>query len=204
MNFNPIIDVNNVRGKPTVDLYDAIAGRHSVRKYRPEAVPEAVLERILNAGRLAPSGHNRQPWRFVVVRDGNRRRALADAAAPHNNFIARAPVTLAFLGYLASEGAPAPEARTRGTWTWDMYIRYNVAIAAAYVTLAATAEGLGTCWINNYDEERVRVVLKVPEQYALVCLMTLGYAAEEPAARSRASLASLRFNEIVKPPGNGK
>ncbi len=187
-----------------MDLYDAITSRHSVRKYRPEAVPEAVLERILNAGRLAPSGHNRQPWRFVVVRDGNRRRALADAAAPHNNFIARAPITLAFLGYLASDGAPAPEARTRGTWTWDMYIRYNVAIAAAYVTLAATAEGLGTCWINNYDEERVRAVLKVPEEYALVCLMTLGYAAEEPAARLRASLASLRFDEILKPPGNGK
>jgi len=93
-----------------VDVYDAITGRRSVRKYRPEAVPEDALQRILNAGRLAPSGHNRQPWRFVVVRDGDRRRALADAAASHNRFIAEAPVVLAFLGYLASEGAPAPAA----------------------------------------------------------------------------------------------
>jgi nitroreductase len=186
-----------------VDVYDAITGRRSVRKYRPEAVPEDALQRILNAGRLAPSGHNRQPWRFVVVRDGDRRRALADAAASHNRFIAEAPVVLAFLGYLASEGAPAPEARTRGSWTWDMYVRYNVAIAAAYVTLAATAEGLGTCWINNYDEERVRAVLNVPEQYALVCLMTLGYPAEEPAAKPRLPLTELRFDEEVPPARDG-
>ena len=180
-----------------MDLYEAIAARRSVRKYRPDAVPEAALERILDAGRLAPSGHNRQPWRFVVVREEPRRRRLAEAAAPHNAFIAEAPVVLAFLGFLASDGAPAPDARTRGSWTWDMYIRYNVAIAAAYVTLAAAAEGLGTCWINNYDEEAVRAVLAVPEEYALVCLMTLGYPAEVPPAKARAPLSSLRFDEEV-------
>jgi nitroreductase len=84
-----------------------------------------------------------------------------------------------------------------------MYIRYNVAIAAAYVTLAATAEGLGTCWINNYDEEKVRSVLNVPEPYALVCLMTLGYAAEEPAAKPRLPGAELRFDEEVPPARDG-
>ncbi len=186
-----------------MDLYEAIAARRSVRKYRPDAVPEAALERILDAGRLAPSGHNRQPWRFVVVREDPRRRKLAKAAAPHNAFIAEAPVVLAFLGFLASDGAPAPDARTRGSWTWDMYIRYNVAIAAAYVTLAAAAEGLGTCWINNYDEEAVRAVLAVPEGYALVCLMTLGYPAETPAAKARAPLSSLRFDEEVPPRRDG-
>jgi nitroreductase len=186
-----------------MDLFEAIAGRRSVRKYKPDPVPDGVLARALEAGSFAPSGHNRQPWRFVVVRDPGRRRALADAAAPHNSFIAKAPVVVAFLGFLAHEGAPAPDARTRGSWTWDMYVRYNVAIAAAYVTLAATAEGLGTCWINNYDEERVRAVLNVPEKYALVCLMTLGYAAEEPAAKPRLPLAELRFDEEVEPGRDG-
>ena len=186
-----------------MNAFEAIARRRSVRLYRPDAVPEGTLARVLEAARLAPSGHNRQPWRFVVVRDQSRRRALADAAAPHNKFIAEAPVVLAFLGFLACEGAPPPDARTRGSWTWDMYVRYNVAIAAAYVTLAATAEGLGTCWINNYDEERVRAVLSVPDGYALVCLMTLGYPAEEPAAKPRLPLAELRFDEEVPPARNG-
>jgi nitroreductase len=186
-----------------MDVFEAITARRAVREYRPDAVPGDVLARVLEAGRLAPSGHNRQPWRFVVVRDEGRRRALADAAARHNAFIAGAPVVLAFLGRLAYEGAPAPDARTRGSWTWDMYIRYNVAIAAAYVTLAATAEGLGTCWINNYDEDRVRAVLNVPEPYALVCLMTLGYPAEEPAPKPRLPLAELRFDEEVRPDKDG-
>ena len=186
-----------------MDLYETIAARRSVRKYRPDAVADAVLERVLDAGRRAPSGHNRQPWRFVVVREESRRKALAEAAAPHNAFIAEAPVVLAFLGFLASDGAPAPDARTRGSWTWDMYVRYNVAIAAAHVTLAAAAEGLGTCWINNYDEERVRAILKIPEEYALVCLMTLGYAAEEPKAKPRLPLAELRFDEEVPPRRDG-
>jgi nitroreductase len=186
-----------------MDVFEAITARRAIREYQRDAVPEDSLARILEAGRLAPSGHNRQPWRFVVVRDEGRRRALAEAAAPHNAFIAEAPVVLAFLGRLGYEGAPAPDARTRGSWTWDMYIRYNVAIAAAYVTLAATAEGLGTCWINNYDEDRVRAVLNVPERYALVCLMTLGYPAEVPAAKSRLPLAELRFDEEVRPGTDG-
>lgn len=179
-----------------MDVYEAIAKRRAVRKYKPDAVAEEVLNRVLGAGRLAPSGHNRQPWRFVVVRDAARRRELAAAAAPHNAFLAEAPVVIAFLGKLDYEKAPKPyDAVYRGTWTWDMYIRYNVAIAAAYVTLAAAAEGLGTCWINNYDEDQIRRILDVPEGYALVCLMTLGYPAETPAAKARLDLAVLRHDE---------
>ncbi len=180
-----------------MDLYDAIAKRRSVRKYKPDAVPDDVLERVLNAGRMAPSGRNRQPWRVVVVREEARRRALAAAAAPANPFIAEAPVVLAHLGLLAFDDAPAPDARTRGTWTWDMYIRYNVAIAAAYVTLAAAAEGLGTCWMNDYREDEVRALLAVTDGYALVCLMTLGYPAEDPAPKPRLPLVNLRFPERV-------
>jgi nitroreductase len=180
-----------------MELFEAIRSRRSVRKYRPEAVPEDVLSQVLEAGRLAPSGHNRQPWRFVVVREPARRKELAAAAAPHNAFIAEAPATLAFLGFLAYPGAPAPAARTRGTWTWDMYIRYNVAIAAAYVTLAATAAGLGTCWINNYDEDAARRVLAVPPECALVLLMTMGYPAETPPLKARLPLEKLRFDETA-------
>jgi nitroreductase len=155
------------------------------------------LTRVLEAGRLAPSGRNRQFWRVIVVRDEERRRALAAAAAPSNAFIADAPVVLAHLGLLAFDDAPAPGAVTRGTWTWESYVRYNVAIAAAYVTLAAAAEGLGTCWVNNYDDDGVRRTLAVPPSLTLTCLMTLGYPATEPAAKPRLGLDLLRFDEAL-------
>lgn len=171
-----------------MDVFEAIAGRRSVRKYKPDPVPDGVLARVLEAGRLAPSGHNRQPWRFVVVRDQGRRSALADAAAPHNSFIAEAPVVVAFLGFLAYEGAPAPDARSRGSWTWDMYVRYNVAIAAAYVTLAATAEGLGTCWIGAFDQDTCRRILGVEPPAKIIELLPIGYPAVEPHAKTRKSL----------------
>jgi nitroreductase len=179
-----------------MDLYEAITKRRSVRAYLPDAVPEDVLTRVLEAGRRAPSGRNRQFWRAVVVRDEERRRALA-AAAPRNPFLAEAPVALAHLGLVAFDDAPAAGATTRGSWTWEAYVRYNVAIAVAYVTLAATAEGLASCWLNDYDEAAVRRLLDVPAEYTLTCLMTLGYAAETPAAKPRHPLATLRFDERV-------
>jgi nitroreductase len=99
------------------------------------------------------------------------------------------------MGLLTVEGAPAPDAIIRANWTWDMYVRYNVAIAAAYVTLAAAAEGLGTCWVNNYDEQGARAALNIPPTHSLVCLMTLGYAAETPDAKPRHPLPLLRVDE---------
>jgi nitroreductase len=177
-----------------MDVYEAITARRSVRSYRPDAVPEDTLTRILGAGRAAPSGRNRQFWRVAVVREEGARRRVA-AASPGNPFVAGAPVVLAHLGLLAFEDAPPPGEVIRANWTWEMYVRYNVAIAAAYVTLAATAEGLGTCWINNYDEEAIRAALNVPPTHSIVCLMTLGYPAETPAPRPRHPLAVLRVDD---------
>lgn len=181
-----------------MDVYEAISKRRSVRAYRADAVPEDTLVRVLDAARRAPSGRNLQPWRFVVVRDDDVRQALANAS-PANAFLAEAPVVLAFLGSFANAEAASPQELIRGTWTWDMYVRYNVAIAAAYATLAATAEGLASCWINDYDEQAVRAVLRVPPTLALVCLMTLGYPAEDPRPKPRHPLNVLRATDYVDP-----
>lgn len=176
-----------------MDIYEAIFSRRSVRDYKPDAVPEDILNRVLDAGRFAPSGRNRQFWRVVVIREVATRDLVA-AASPGNPFIARAPVILAHLGFLAFDGAPPAGELIRDTWTWEMYVRYNCSIAAAYITLAATAENLGTCWINNYDEASVRIALHIPPEYSLVCLMTLGYPAETPPPKPRHPLACLRVD----------
>jgi nitroreductase len=117
-----------------VDLYEAIKSRYSVRSYLNKPVEQEKLDRILNAARLAPSGSNRQPWKFVVVRDAETRKKLVPACS-NQEFVGQAPVVIAAVGLtpdrIMSCGVPGDPV--------------DVAIALEHVALAATAEGLGTC-----------------------------------------------------------
>ncbi len=157
-----------------MDVHSAIVARRSIRAYQDKPVPEEALRRVLEAARLAPSARNRQEWRFIVVRDAARRRALA-RAAKGQMFVAQAPVCLAFCAtedaYVMSCGQKA------GT--------VDASIAMAYATLAAVAEGLGTCWLGAFLEPEVKEILGVPGEARVVGMTPLGYPAEEPAARPR-------------------
>lgn len=141
-----------------MDVHDAIKRRKSVREYDDRPVPEDVLERVLEAGRLAPSAMNYQPWHFVVVRDPEKRRALSEGR--YAKFLAQSPVVIVGLG----DKARSPE--------WHVV---DTTIALQQMVLAATAEGLGTCWIGSFYEDRVRTTLDVPERFAIVAMLALGY-----------------------------
>ena len=156
-----------------MDVYEAIKVRRSIRAYQAKPVPEDVLNRVLEAARLAPSARNRQEWRFIVVREEKTRRALAEAANGQD-FLAQAPACLAFC---------ATKLHVMGCGV-DAGI-VDTSIPLAYVTLAAAAEGLGTCWLGAFDQDAVREVLGVPDGALVVGLTPLGYPAEKPAARPR-------------------
>ena len=156
-----------------MDVYEAIRARRSVRSYRSDAVPEEVLKRILEAARLAPSARNRQEWRFVAVTDGEKIAALAEAANGQS-FVAEAPVVLAFCATRMHVMGCGVDAGVVDT-----------SIPFSYVTLAAVAEGLGTCWLGAFDQERVRELLGAPDDVLVVGITPLGYPAETPPARSR-------------------
>jgi nitroreductase len=170
-----------------MDVYEAIQKRRSVREYKPDPVPEDVLRRLLNAVRLAPSGANRQPWKFIVVTDPDIRAQLVPACW-NQQFIAQAPVVVAGCG-LEPGSQPAAEDTPEADRT---SFATDVAIALTHLALAAVAEGLGTCWIGAFHEDQVKSVLGVPRNVAVVNLMTLGYPASWPEARPRKPL-----NEIV-------
>lgn len=116
-----------------MDLYETIKSRYSVRSYLSKPVEQEKLDRILEAARLAPSGSNRQPWKFVVVRDTETRRRMV-GACNNQAFVAQAPVVIAAVGLMPDRvmscGVPGDPV--------------DVAIALEHVALAATAEGLGT------------------------------------------------------------
>lgn len=163
-----------------MDVYEAIKTRRSVRAYQDKPVPEDALNRILEAARLAPSASNRQDWKFIVVKDPETRKAIATAAR-NQQFIAEAPVVIVAVSLnpdrIMSCEVPA--------------YAVDLAIAVDHITLAATAEGLGTCWIGAFSQDEMKKILNVPDKYKIVTLTPLGYPADSPRPKVRKSLEEI-------------
>lgn len=163
-----------------MDFIELARARYSVRCYQDKPVGGETLARILEAVRLAPSGANRQPWRFVVIRDAGTRERLVEACNGQQ-FISQAPVVVAGCGLM-------PERIMRCGMPGDAV---DLAIAMEHLALAATAEGLGTCWIGAFYQDKVREVLGIPDSVRVVELMTLGYPADAPGPKKRKALSEI-------------
>ncbi len=156
---------------------EAIRTRKSVRSYRDAPVDDALLERVIEAARLAPSARNSQEWRFIAVRDRAMREHIAREAAGQP-FIAQAAVLLACCA----------ETDGRVMRCGQAAYPIDVAIAMDHLSLAATAEGLGTCWIGAFDEGTVKKALGIPAGVRVVLLMALGWPTDpSPGRKSRLS-----------------
>ena len=163
-----------------MDLAEAIKKRRSIRKYLPRKVENDKLDRVLEAGRLAPSAKNLQEWRFVVVRDEGRRKRLAEAAKGQT-FVGEAPVVIAACATVTDY------VMTCGQLTYPI----DLAIAVEHMVLAAAAEGLGTCWIGAFYEEEVKKILNIPPEVRVVALLPLGYPDESPHPRPRKEIGEI-------------
>lgn len=152
-----------------MDTFEAIRTRRSVRQYTGESVPREHLEQIVDAGRLAATGSNRQPWDFIVVTDPEMLRQLSIAA----EWITKAAAVVAVV--------MDPVSRW---WVEDG------AAAVENMLLAATALGYGTCWLEGYtlrNEDEFKALLGVPEEKRLLTLVPIGVPVEWPA-RAKKSL----------------
>ena len=165
-----------------MEVYEAIRARHSVRSYQDRSVEQEKLARVLEATRLAPSARNEQEWRFVVVTDRAKRNALATKASTQA-FMAGAPVII----------AACAQTDGRVMRCGQQAYPIDVAIAVDHLTLAAVAEGLGTCWIGSFDPAQVRRILGIPPEIQVVELLLLGYPSETgtPPKKNRLPLDSI-------------
>ena len=165
-----------------MDFYQVIQSRRSIRTYKPNPIPDEVLQRILEAGRIAPSAKNIQPWKFIIVKDEQIRQQLVPACR-NQTFIGQAPVVIC---------AVALEKIAWGNMGgyWSSY-PVDLAIALDHMILAATNEGLGTCWIGAYIEAEVKRILKIPDDVKVIALTPLGYPAQEPSAKPRKPLSDI-------------
>ncbi|TKJ40566.1 nitroreductase [candidate division TA06 bacterium B3_TA06] len=163
-----------------MDVAKAIRDRRSVRSYEKKVIPQDVLLKVLEAARLAPSANNRQPWKFVVVREAAKRAALAKAAK-EQQFVAEAPVVIAAV-------ALEPErVMTCGVPTYAV----DLAIAVDHITLAAVQQGLGSCWIGAFYQEDVKKILDIPDEYKVAALLTLGYPRDQARFKNRKPLEEI-------------
>lgn len=170
-----------------MDVLSAIKGRRSIRNYKNQPVEDEKLMKVLEAARLSPSARNLQEWKFVVVKDKKTRELLSEAAGNQLS-VKQAPVTIVACG-------TSPQ----GVMTCGQP-RYTVdlSIATAYIILAAYEQGLGTCWLGHFYEDKVKEILGIPEDVRVVAMTPLGYPDEIPAQRPRKSLDEIVCYERYK------
>lgn len=196
-----------------MDVFDAIKKRRSIRNFKPDAIPDEVLDKLLEALRLAPSGVNRQPWKFIVVKDKETREKIADACrfnpsrATGQPFIAEAPVVIVACGsektaaaryrkkedgqMWVSDGAAVIEEMKTGPVEYQSTMLLDLAIAMDHLALTAASEGLGTCWIEGMDEPEVKKILGIPDDVKLAIVMPVGYPVSWPEAKPRKPLEEI-------------
>jgi nitroreductase len=167
-----------------MDVFEAISTRRSIRKYKDAPVEDEKLEMILEAARIAPSAANRQEWKFIVVKDKKLREKLVNAANGQK-FVGEAPITIVACSTESERVMPC------GQYAYTV----DLSIAVSFMILEATEQGLGTCWLGAYDEERVRNVLEIPERIRVPAMFTLGYADESPHQRPRKTIDSIIAQE---------
>lgn len=172
-----------------LDLFEAIEKRRSIRKFKANPVAKEHLKKILEAARLAPSGGNRQPWYFIIVRDNATKKALS-TAANNQSFIADAGAVIVVLGDPSTEKKTSYKLST----TRIPYLQ-DPMIAIEHMVLAATALGYGTCWIGAFNETEVKEILQIPENLAVIALLPIGVADENPQPRPRKAFKEIFFNE---------
>lgn len=171
-----------------MDVLDAIRSFRPCMQYNPRPVPPEKLKSVLGAARLAPSQHNMQPWRFVVVQDDERKRLLAQASNK-GKLIAEAPAVI--VAFAVEEDIPVTIGGYISAYPLD------VAVAVDHLQLAATAEGLGTNWIIEFNEKKVRDVLHVPEGIHPIAVIPIGYPADANGSAKNDSDGRKSPDEII-------
>ena len=160
-----------------MDLWTAMNTRRSVRAFQPTEVSPDTVTRLLEAAIRAPSAGNRQPWHFIVVRRKEVRQHLAEAAYGQDS-VAQAPVVIAVCA------EPERSATRYGTRGKELYCLQDTAAATEHILLAATALGLGSCWVGAFDEKAAAQALGLPARLRPVAMVPIGQAMEQRVAAS--------------------
>jgi nitroreductase len=176
-----------------MEFMDLVRRRRSIRRYKPDTVPEEKLKYVLEAARLAPSWGNRQCWRYIIVTGETLRKRVIERASPPpppaggrpmrpRDWAAQAPIIIV--------GCADPV--KSGDKEEKQYYLLDMGISMEHIMLAAAEQGLGTCWIGGgFDERVVKEALGIPQEIRVVALTPLGYPDEVTDPRPRRTLEEI-------------
>jgi len=154
-------------------LLEVIRKRYSCRTYQERPIGQEKLDILFEAARLAPSARNEQDWRFVVVTDKETKREVAETT--------NRPKVFEKAGVIIAACSNSDHVMRCGQAIGPI----DIAIALEHIALQATELGLATCWIGSFYAEKVRIILGIPDDIAIIELMTVGYPADSPRQPSR-------------------
>jgi len=157
-----------------LDVKEVIEKRRSMRKFQEGSISEEQLKVLMKAAQLAPSASNRQPYKFIIVKDNELKKSLQRKASMQR-FVGKAAVIFVGIGDLEHE----------------KWYKVDIAIAIQQIFLQAVELGLGACWIGAFEEEKVKEVLKIPQNMQVVAFLPVGIPDQDPPARPRKSLDEL-------------
>jgi nitroreductase len=141
-----------------MDVFEAIQERRSIRSYKDTPVPRELMEKILEAGRLAPSAKNCEPWHFIAVTDAAKRKTLSGGTWA--KFLAQSPLVIVACG----DKKDSPD-----------WYAIDVALAVENMVLTAVSLGLGTCCVGSFNEKEIKTTLKIPENFEVLVMLAVGY-----------------------------
>lgn len=165
-------------------MLELIINRQSDRKYSNKQVEKEKLDRIIEAGRMAPSACNAQPWKFIVVTEPELVQKIAEAASAKllgmNSFVNQAPVHI-----IVVREKPNFSSKIGATIKKKDYSLIDIGIASENICLQAKAEGIGSCMIGWFDEKLLRKILNIPAEKRVELIITLGYSQSEQRDKRR-------------------
>lgn len=168
-----------------MDIYRTIISRRTIRKFKQKKIYSRLLEKLVNAGRLAPSAANLQPLEYLIITDQD----LKEKIFPN----------LAWAGYIKPEGNPGegeePEAYIIILVNKKISISSDkdIGASAENINLAAKEEGIGCCWIGAFKKKPIIKILDIPENFSIGLVMALGYPAEKPVFEDVDKNSSIKY-----------
>ncbi len=202
-----------------MEFDNVIKSRRSIRKFKSDPIPDEYVKEMLEAARLAPSGLNLQPWRYVVVKDKFIKESIIGTTP--SPFASGAPVIIlccidmtafnaagARIMELYEAGAlsnTVVEQYTSGSFikkenVKELMIRanlsFNAAISIDHLILKATDLGLGSCWLGIFDQNQIKKLVGLEDKYEIISLVAVGYSDQSPSPRPRFSMEQILLREV--------